>query len=76
MARRSLGEEIVEATLLHPEQNWEVRPGRWIYQARWTGETSHRVYLVRVWVDVDRTIPAIVTAYRTSRVDKYWRRDS
>jgi hypothetical protein len=32
-----------------------------------------RVYLVRVFVDVDREPPEVVTAYRTSKLAKYWR---
>ena len=30
-------------------------------------------YLLRVFVDLDRDPPEVVTAYRTSKVDKYWR---
>lgn len=30
-------------------------------------------YLVRVFVDVDRTPAEIITAYRTSRIERYWR---
>jgi hypothetical protein len=32
-----------------------------------------RRYLVRVFVDVDRSPAEVVTAYRTSKIDKYWR---
>jgi len=30
-------------------------------------------YLVRVFVDVDRSPPEVVTVYRTSKVERYWR---
>jgi hypothetical protein len=30
-------------------------------------------YLVRVFVDIDRTPAEVVTAYRTGKVFKYWR---
>lgn len=33
-------------------------------------------YVVRVIVDVDRTPNEIVTAYRTSKMAKYWRQDA
>jgi hypothetical protein len=36
-------------------------------------ESPARVYLVRVFVDVDREPPEVVTAYRTSKLAKYWR---
>jgi hypothetical protein len=30
------------------------------------------MYLVRVFVDVDRDPAEVVTAYRTSKISKYW----
>jgi hypothetical protein len=35
-----------------------------------------RVYLLRVFVDIDRRPAEVVTAYRTSRIEKYWREES
>ena len=32
-------------------------------------------YVIRVIVDVDRTPNEVVTAYRTSKIDKYWRHE-
>jgi hypothetical protein len=31
------------------------------------------LYLVRVFVDVTPELETVVTAYRTSRIEKYWR---
>jgi hypothetical protein len=31
-----------------------------------------KTYIVRVFVDIDRSPPEIVTVYRTSKVGKYW----
>lgn len=39
-------------------------------------EKEHGAYLLRVFVDVDRDPPDVVTAYRTSKIEKYWRRHS
>jgi hypothetical protein len=33
-------------------------------------------YLVRVFVDVDRSPAEVITVYRTSKIDKYWRSES
>jgi hypothetical protein len=33
------------------------------------------VSLLRVFVDVDRDPPEVVTVYRTSKIEKYWRTD-
>jgi hypothetical protein len=35
-----------------------------------------KIYLLRVLVDIDRQPAEVVTAYRTSRVEKYWKSES
>ena len=34
-----------------------------------------KTYVVRVFVDVDRRPNEVVTAYRSSQIAKYWRRE-
>lgn len=74
--RRSLTEEIVRYVVDYSEQHWDVRKGRHLYQARVKMGFPEKEYLIRVIVDVDRDPPEIVTAYRTSKIEKYWRRES
>jgi hypothetical protein len=69
--RRGLSTETIDSVLKNPEQRLEVRPGRVILQSRVPESGSE--YLVRVFVDIDRTPAEVVTAYRTSKVLKYWR---
>jgi hypothetical protein len=73
MERRGITEAEVAEVLSAPEQYEAVRPGRIVYQARVQSGGSSRTYLLRVFVDVDRQPPAVVTAYRTSKIEKYWR---
>lgn len=73
LLRRGLSEEAVRAILLSPEQRIEVRPGRVVLQSKVVLEPPGRVFLLRVFVDVDRRPAEVVTAYRTSKVEKYWR---
>jgi len=55
-----------------PEQVVPAHGGKQAYQSR-VGFGEGRVFLVRAIVD-DRVDPAtVVTVYRTSRIDKYWR---
>lgn len=75
MARRQIAEEGVASVLAAPEQRQAVRQGRDVLQSRVTLGDPPRTYLLRVFVDVDRDPPDVVTAYRTSRRDKYWRAD-
>lgn len=73
MRRRAIAEETVRQVFLQPEQEMPVRPGRVIRQSRITMGEGGRVYLMRVFVDLDRDVPEVVTVYRTSKVEKYWR---
>jgi hypothetical protein len=75
LARRGIGEEIVRWVLEAPEQRLQVRPGRDVLQSRLTLQPEGKTYLIRVFVDVDREPTEVVTAYRTSRIDKYWRQE-
>jgi hypothetical protein len=73
MARRGIPLALVQAVMKHPEQRLidESRAGRWIHQSRIRFEDG-RIYLLRVVVAEDEQPPAIITAYRTSKIEKYW----
>ena len=73
MQRRGITEADVAAVLTAPEQSEEVRLGRCVYQSRMTFDDPSKVYLLRVFVDIDREPPEVVTVYRTSKVQGYWR---
>ena len=76
MARRQISEAQVAQVLTAPEQSETVREGREVYQSQFElGEPPQR-YLLRVFVDVDRQPPEVVTVYRTSKIGKYWRREA
>ena len=65
MARRQVSQADVRQVLAQPEHVNSVRAGRVVAQAI-IGQ-----HLVRVFVDVDRNPPEIVTAYKTSQIAKY-----
>ena len=65
MAKRQVTADDVGRVLAAPEQVLEVRAGRVVAQGL-AGE-----YLLRVFVDVDRTPAEVVTVYRTSKIEKY-----
>jgi len=76
MARRQISESDVARVLSLPEQIEIVRAGRKVYQSRIEYGEPPRTYLLRVFVDVDREPPEVVTVYRTSKIEKYWRTNS
>ena len=70
MGRRGIAEEVVREVLREPEQRQTLRPGRDVVQSQI--ELGAKRYLVRVFVDVSRDPPEVVTVYRTSKIGKYW----
>lgn len=70
MGRRNISKDVVEQVLASPEQRRPVRPGREVLQSRF--QLGDRLYLIRVFVDVLEDPPQVVTAYRTSKIEKYW----
>lgn len=73
IARRGLTVFIVAEVLARPEQEFVAWPGRVILQSRIVDAELNRIQLVRVFVDVLKSPVEVVSAYRTSRVLKYWR---
>ena len=71
LRRRGIRQQEIEGILKNPGQRLDLRPGRVVLQSKFQeGETE---YLLRVIVDIDRSPAEVVTAYRTSKVAKYWR---
>jgi hypothetical protein len=75
MKRRRIPKDVLDTILKAPEQVMDSMAGRKIFQSRFSfsekGDTKQ--YLVRVIMDFNADPPKVVTVYRTSRVDKYWR---
>jgi Domain of unknown function (DUF4258) len=73
MRRRGIPLALVQAVMEHPEQCLadDARTGRRIHQSRLRFEDG-KMYLLRVVVAEDEQPPAIITAYRTSKIEKYW----
>jgi len=65
MRERQITMEQARSILAQPEAVLPVRAGRVVAQGM-IGE-----HLLRVFVDVDRNPPEVVTAYQTSQIDKY-----
>lgn len=73
MERRGISADTVHQVLTAPEQRVHVRPGREVLQS--VIALREKAYLVRVFVDVDRDPAEVVTVYRTSKIEKYWRNE-
>jgi hypothetical protein len=75
MKRRGISENMVDTVLKNPEQVIESISGRKILQSRFSFSEREEIkhHLVRVVVDSRAEPPKVVTVYRTSRIEKYWR---
>jgi len=71
LRRRGLAEQDIDGVLKNPGQRLDVRLGRVVLQSKTLQRGTE--YLVRVFVDVAHSPAEVVTAYRTSKVAKYWR---
>ena len=65
MSKRQLTELEVRQVLASPDEVLSVREGRIVAH----GMLGN--YLLRVFMDVDRNPLDVVTAYRTSKIDRY-----
>ncbi len=71
--RRGVDQETLLGVVAAPEQVVPVRPGREIRQSQFSDEATGKLYLLRVVVETGSGSPIVITLYRTSKIDKYWR---
>ena len=73
MKRRNIPAEIVESVLEDPQQVIEGSGEKKVYQSRIEFQEG-KTLLVRVFVAEEGDIPVVITVYRTSKIEKYWRK--
>lgn len=71
MKRRGISKEIADRVCYFPEQKIPQDNGRVVHQSQIEVEPG-RIQLIRVFIDPNDNPPAVVTAYRTSKIEKYW----
>jgi hypothetical protein len=72
IVRRGIPREFLEQNLAQPQQIVEAYAGRKTYQSRFDFGGG-RTYLLRAIVSEEEGSLVVVTAYRTSKISKYWR---
>jgi hypothetical protein len=73
MERRGVSVSLVESVLREPQQVVLGYGQTKTYQSR-IEFGGGKVYLVRVIVDDTVDPPMVITAYRTGKIGKYWRK--
>ncbi len=72
MERRGISPELLEQVLLHPQQMVPETRGKKAYQSI-IDFGAGKKFLVRAIVADENDPPIVITVYRTSKVQKYWR---
>ena len=72
MTRRGIPLGLLESVLESPQQVVPTKEGKKAYQSQ-IDFGSGKMYLLRAIVLDDVEPPLVVTAYRTSKIQKYWR---
>jgi len=72
MERRQIRKAGLDALLQVPEQRIRQSADTEILQSRFAAENG-KMYLLRAVVTTGREPPLVVTVYRTSKIEKYWR---
>jgi hypothetical protein len=71
MERRNISLKLVQSVINNPEQRIVIRKGREVFQSRI--QMEGKPFLIRVFIDIDRVPAEVITVYRTSKIEKYWR---
>lgn len=72
MARRRIPLSLLEPVLQQPQQIVPEKRGRKAYQSQ-VDFGDGRIFLLRAIVEDDIDPAKVVTVYRTSKINKYWR---
>ncbi len=72
IVRRQLSEEAVRSVAENPQQVVKLRKERKVCQSKYYDSTEGREMLLRVICEERHNLLFVVTAYRTSKIEKYW----
>lgn len=71
LQRRNISRETVLKTAKNPQQKLKTN-GTWICQSKYIDSVLKKEILLRVFVREDIKDVKIITAYKTSKISKYW----
>jgi hypothetical protein len=71
MGKRQIAIDVIWACLNNPDQVTNSQETRVIYQSKIkSGEVD---YLLRIIVENETSPKRVITVYRTSKIEKYWK---
>ncbi len=72
LRRRGIPRDLLEQVLQKPQQVLPERDGKKVYQSR-VKFSEGKVFLLRAVVNDEAEPAVVITVYRTSKIEKYWR---
>lgn len=75
IVRRQLSEEMVRSVAQNPQQVVKLNKIRKICQNRYYDSAEGKEIILRVICEERRNRLFVITAYRTSKIDKYWAKE-
>ena len=72
LERRGIPRDLLEKVLQKPQQVLPERGGKKIYQSQVEFDGG-KLFLLRAIVNDEAEPAVVVTVYRTSKIEKYWR---
>ena len=72
IVRRNLSEQTVRQVAQNPQQVINLDAGRKVCQSKYLDTAEGKEMLLRVICEERAESLFVLTAYRTSRIDKYW----
>ena len=72
IGRRQIPSDWLTSVLERPQQRIRQPTGTDILQSRFTGQDG-KMFLLRAVVNTATDPAVVVTVYRTSKIEKYWR---
>ncbi|HCG77215.1 MAG: hypothetical protein COZ37_02500 [bacterium (Candidatus Ratteibacteria) CG_4_10_14_3_um_filter_41_18] len=70
---RGIKKNIIEETVFNPDQIIEEKEGKKIAQKKIFDEEKKKNYLIRAIFKEENDRRIVITLYKTSKVQKYWR---
>ncbi len=72
---RKIKKEDVERLIRHPMQKIPSKKNRIIIQGRYSDYIEHKEMLLRIIGEEAENAFHVITAYKTSKIEKYWKED-
>lgn len=73
MGRRQISEELVKTIVANPNQRYITGKGKVVLQSKYENSIEGKEMLLRViGKEIDDNF-IVITVYKTSKIEKYWR---